>query len=132
MMVFRDNRGREWHITLTAGLVREVRQRTELDLSSPLQSTNAFARFLANPCGFADALWVLVEAEAESRQVSEADFLCALDGSALEDAMRAACLAIAELFPRGQIAKALKGRAEAWLRLFDECAVKHYSAEANE
>ncbi len=87
---FRDGAGREWLVEIHAWGIKQVRQRTGVNLGTLHQ--NGFAplgELLGDVEKFVDVLYVLCAEQAEKRGVSDEQFGRSITGDAGEDAANA-------------------------------------------
>jgi hypothetical protein len=109
MPSFTDNQNRKWHVTLSVATVKALRDRINLDLLSTDETQKpAFERLAGDPVLMVDALWVLVEPQAQTQGVTDVEFGSSLGGDSIEDATNAFLEALAEFFPRQRRAVMLK------------------------
>lgn len=100
MRAFRDHGGREWVVRIDPSQGKLVRARTGVDLFA-LTNNNLgpLGDLLADPIRFVDVLWVLCEAEARARSVSEEAFGAGLFGDPLGAAVDAFVEELVDFFP---------------------------------
>lgn len=97
---FTDSRGRQWCPVLTAGLLREVRLATGMDVGRMLLDPDGTGRILfEDPGALVDVLWVLCRADAVSRGVDPNAFADGFDADVMEPAVGALLAAVDHFFP---------------------------------
>ncbi len=97
MSKFTDARGRDWVIVVTVGTIKKVREHLSLDLADLSQAT--MDRLATDPCLLVDTLWLIVEADATQRKVSQEGFAEGLVGDPIDLAVSALLGALVDFFP---------------------------------
>jgi hypothetical protein len=100
MPTFKDTNGREWLVTINVAQVRRVREKLSVNLADV--HTDAVLAKLQDPVTLVDVLFVLVEAQAHERHISDEDFAAGLGGDALEAACAAILEALCDFFPKAK------------------------------
>lgn len=132
MSTFFDCKGRDWKLSLTVGALADVRRHAGLDFGKVLRSqTDLIALLFDDPENLVKVLWVLVSARAEERKVTPEDFACGFDGPALEQATEALLQAIADFFPRSQVAKVLKAQLTERLKEMDQMVIRQMTGSTS-
>jgi hypothetical protein len=98
MPSFKDTSGREWLVTLNVAQVKRVRERLGVNLAD-LQEGNLLTR-LADPVLLVDVLFVLVQPQAEEKNITDEQFAAGLGGDTLADAATALLEALCDFFPQ--------------------------------
>jgi hypothetical protein len=75
--------GCEWTITLTIGLVAELKRSIKIDLMSDASAGDLF-KLCSDPTLLAECLWLLCKKQAETLQVTREQFDSDLDGDTLD------------------------------------------------
>jgi hypothetical protein len=103
MAKLKDNKGREWEVLIDVPQLKRVRERVKFDLGKLFANDLAGLRQLATePEVLVDVLFVLVQEEAEKRNVSPEDFGRSLAGDSLEAGFDALMEALADFYPSRQ------------------------------
>jgi len=97
MAKFTDGLKREWTITVTTGAIKKVRKALNIDLADIDQAT--YSRLANDPILLVDLLWLLMEAAAKQREVTEESFAEGLVGDPIDSATAALLEAVADFFP---------------------------------
>lgn len=85
--IFTDTKGRQWDLQLSVRSAADVHKRTGADLlNQPLKAIELFG---TDQFKFFDAAWCIVRPQAEAWGVSESQFLDAIAGDAIEQALDA-------------------------------------------
>lgn len=113
---FRDAAGRTWHLLLTIGRARAIREATGVDVGR-VEDGAFFLQIRRDPEKFASVLWLLCEKQAEllNPPLTPAAFVEALDGNALDAAREAISQAVISFTPA-----AVRGALEIVLRKTNE------------
>ena len=123
MRKWKDNEGRDWSITVNVTSIKNVRDVTGINLSG-LFKDQAQALF-DDIVMFVDVLWVLTEAQATHRGVTQEQFAAGLVGDAIENAADALLEDVIDFFPSGRraIFRATKNKADAAAKLMEAKAM---------
>lgn len=113
---FRDAQGRTWHLLLTIGRARAIREATGVDVGR-VEDGTFFVQLRRDPETFAAVLWLLCEKQAEllNPPLTPAMFVEALDGNSLDAAREAIAQAVISFTPA-----AVRGPLEIVLRKTNE------------
>lgn len=95
---FTDNNGREWRMHLTLGSIKEINEKTKLNLLDPWDGKTIDA-LAADPFRLGEVLATGVAPETEEEAVALAE---GLRGVGLDNAMAALHEELASFFPAGQ------------------------------
>ena len=104
-----DTQGRVWTLHVTVDTIKRVRALTGTDLLA-VAGGDLLERLSTDPIILADVLFAVVKPEADTRQVSDADFGRALAGDVIAVATSALLEELVDFFPapkRALLAKAL-------------------------
>lgn len=104
-----DTQGRVWTLHVTVDTIKRVRALTGTDLLA-VAGGDLLERLSTDPILLADVLFAVVKPEADTRQVSDADFGRALAGDVIAVATSALLEELVDFFPapkRALLAKAL-------------------------
>jgi hypothetical protein len=111
MPTFKDNKGREWSLSIDVYLLDQVEQRVDG----------------LKPVKFVRVLWVLIEEDAKARSVTPEQFGRALAGDALEAAASAFVDAVA-LFSPSRPRKLIRAMMEAGEKVSDRATARALEA----
>jgi len=116
MASFTDNKGRVWHVNITVGDCRTVKQMTGVDLGNLL--ANEFAelnRLLGDIVLMVDVIYVCCKDEADANEITDVEFGQSLAGDSIEAACNAFIEAYADFCPsrQGQILRNLTAMTTA-------------------
>ena len=89
MSCFSDSKGREWGLALDFGLLRTLKKMAQVDFGDPEQFGRVWAELLFDDEKALKVLWRCVETQATDAGVSETQFLEAMNGEVLENALDA-------------------------------------------
>lgn len=93
MSSFKDTLGREWELSLTAGMATRIREVTGIPilLVATVEGVDNWrgAELPADPVKFVDALWLFVAKQAEKKGVTRSEFEDAFGEKTYEDAAAA-------------------------------------------
>ena len=103
---FRDAEGREWHLSLSIGLARRIKDEVGVDFGQ-LADGKLLAELGTDPEKLCSALWLMCEKQAERQSVTPEGFAESLDGDAIDGAMEALVEAIV-LFTRSHLRNAMR------------------------
>ena len=98
MKTFADNAGRTWLVCLNVGALKRVRAMASVDLLEVVDG-KLIERLVRDPVLLCDVLYAVCKPEAESRGVSEDEFLSSLSGDVIDQATRALFEEIVDFFP---------------------------------
>jgi hypothetical protein len=100
MRAFNDNKGRVWNIEITIDAVKRLRDLLQLDLLETDQNnkTPAITRLGTDVVALIDAIFCLVQPQAESLGVSDIEFARSIGGKAALEAQNAFYEELADFF----------------------------------
>jgi len=122
MRTFKDNRGRDWPVTVTVSTVKRVRDLAKVDLlddaagkGKDAAESSVFARLASDAILLADVLWAVVQPRALELNVAQADFEDALAGDAIDAATTALLEELTDFYPpqRRRALKLVLGKIKA-------------------
>lgn len=96
MQKFKDNTGREWAIELNGWAMKRIHERLGIACRNP----QAVFESVDDLPLFCDILYVLCEAQAKERGVSDEDFGKSLGGDAIDEAVEAFISEAIPFFPK--------------------------------
>lgn len=109
MAKFTDCKKREWHLTLTNGDLRIIRERTGVELGKITFDQPKLAEFFNDSEQVGKVLWTLCEEQARSAGVDSLSFDKGFDGNANRDAAVALYDAMLDFSPWSKTAQTIKG-----------------------
>lgn len=119
--MFKDSQGMEWKLLLTVGLIEQVQEEGQLDLSNMLKDPKEFATLLVHdPKKLVMGLWVMCEEQAKFCGLDAKQFGKRFDRDTLDRAVDALCDAVVAFYPRGSAGRVLRGRLPAILKEMDQ------------
>lgn len=86
MVSFKDNNGREWHLTANVPIARKIKEQLGVDI---LRTQKALETLSEDPITLVDVLWLMVKDQAEAQQVTSDDFGASLFGESIGAAIDA-------------------------------------------
>jgi len=98
MHSFTDRQGQSWNLDLNISSAKQVRAATEVDLLN-VDDGRLFAGVLTDSAKLADVLFVLCQAQAAERNISDEAFGRALAGDSIEAAADALLAEIIAFYP---------------------------------
>ena len=112
---YTDGLGQTWIIKINVNTVTRVREQTEVDLSSLIESGEKMADLLFSKREtVAKILYILCERQAKEKGVDAATFAEGLDAESIPLAIDAFVQAVVDFYPRPQLAQAIR---ETWAKL---------------
>lgn len=113
---FTDTAGMRWVVALNVTLLRQIRQRLDLDLMRLLDDEGQIlTRLASDPALLVDLIYLLCAEEAERLGISDETFGRRLGGDTLDAATDALLEAVVDFFPSAQrrIGRTMLGKARA-------------------
>lgn len=98
--VFKDEAGRDWHVFIGVAQLRKVREQTGFD-GAGLLLHETFKQ-LGDPILLVDVLFVLLESQINAKQLTPEQFAEGFAGDAIERALDALVMAVADFLPSTQ------------------------------
>ena len=95
---FTDTEGRTWTVRITVAEIKRVRAALDVDLLD-LADGRLIRRLMDDPVLLCDALYVLVQPQAEEAGVSDEEFGAAMGGEAIARATEAMVEALTDFIP---------------------------------
>lgn len=92
---FKDLAGREWNLNINIGAMRRAKTQN-IDLSMPV---NQLREFVMDDVFMVDAIWAVIQPDADAKGISKEQFESAIDGKAIESARDALWVALEEYYP---------------------------------
>ena len=106
MQNFKDRDGREWQVVLNVFQMKRVRAALGVDLINVIEldkdgqvRVDMIDKIANDPCLLVDILWVLVQDQARTLNVTDEQFGTALAGDAIESATKAFLDELVDFFP---------------------------------
>lgn len=94
---------REWLVSLTIGLLGDIKRETGIDLASIFTNGERLAEMLfSDTLKIVDAIWMICREQAAAAGVTEEQFLRLIDGDALDAATHAIILGVTDFFPKAR------------------------------
>ena len=120
-MAFTDFKGRRWIVSITIGALKRLKEQKGVDLldteNQENQTDPTMLRLFTDPLSVMDLIFCLVENQAKETNVSQDDFLDAMDGNALNEAQAALLSGLNHFFlscGKPHLAKGMKKIQEAY------------------
>lgn len=98
--VFTDEKQRQWSVFIGVSQLRKVREQTSFD-GAGLLLQETFQK-LNDPVLLVDVLWVLLESQANAKQISQEEFAEGFVGDAIERALDSLVGAVSDFLPSTQ------------------------------
>lgn len=109
MASFRDHEGRLWEVAIRIAEVRRVKSMLSIDLTKLIDDKlKGLGELIADPCAFADVLYVVCKPQLDAAGVSDTQFGEAFGGDTLERAVNAFVEALFDFFPNPTVRQSLK------------------------
>ena len=106
MRIFKDRNGQDWQIVLNVNQMKRIRAALGIDLVNVITldregavKVDMIDRIANDPCLLVDILWVLVQDQARTLNVTDEQFGTALAGDAIESATKAFLDELVDFFP---------------------------------
>ena len=106
MQIFKDRNGQDWQVILNVFQMKRVRASLGVDLINVIEldkdgqvKVDMVDRIANDPCLLVDILWVLVQDQARTLNVTDEQFGTALAGDAIEAATKAFLDELVDFFP---------------------------------
>ena len=116
MSKFTDTEGRVWNVQLTVHLVKEVKQRLDVDLLDE-HVHETLTLLTGDIVKSVDVLYVLCSQQADKNEISDVEFGQALYGDVLFEGINAMVEALIDFFPNP--------KKRTWIRKLWEKATSH-------
>jgi len=94
--IFRDNAGRTWTVAINVDAIKRVRDLLHEDL---LDAKNVIHRLMIDPILLCDAIYCVCKPQADTEQISDAQFAQAMAGDAIAYAKTALIEELINFFP---------------------------------
>ena len=98
MRSFKDNKEREWNISVNVASIKRVRDECELDLLKIVEGT-LIDKLMTDPVLLVDVLFVLCRPQVKELDITDEDFGEAMAGDAIEHAVIAFLDALVDFCP---------------------------------
>lgn len=132
MRTFNDAKGRQWEIAVNAGTVIKVHTQTGIHLPGLFgDELKGYVDFLDDPIKQARVLWSIARAPTDKgtqAAVSEADFLEALNGDAMADAVLALEEELISFFPQKAKREGIRSLLRKWQQIGESLTQKGIKA----
>lgn len=99
MKTFTDNTGREWAIDLTIGAAKRLKSLLNVDLLNFARFQDTIGTLTTDRDVFCSALFCLVQAQANAKQIVEDAFWDSMNGDTLDAAIEAFVQELIAFFP---------------------------------
>lgn len=120
MRTFNDNAGRTWTVAINVNAVRRCRSLLGIDLYGLLDDGfRGLGDLLSDVVRLIDVVYVLVEDQADARDVSDEDFGRSLSGDSIDQITEAFLGALTDFFPSPRVREALTRMIAASGRMRD-------------
>tara|TARA_Y100001951_G_scaffold51062_1_gene40331 strand:+ start:2155 stop:2649 length:495 start_codon:yes stop_codon:yes gene_type:complete len=116
MSKFTDTEGRVWNVQLTVHLVKEVKQRLDVDLLDE-QVHETLTLLTGDIVKSVDVLYILCSSQAEKNEISDVEFGESLYGDVLFEGINAMVEALIDFFPNP--------KKRMWIRRLWEKSTSH-------
>ena len=116
MSKFTDTEGRVWNVQLTVHLVKEVKQRLDVDLLDE-QVHETLTLLTGDIVKSVDVLYILCSSQADKNEISDVEFGQSLYGDVLFEGINAMVEALIDFFPNP--------KKRMWIRRLWEKSTSH-------
>lgn len=116
MSKFTDTEGRVWNVQLTVHLVKEVKQRLDVDLLDE-QVHETLTLLTGDIVKSVDVLYILCNSQADKNEISDVEFGQSLYGDVLFEGINAMVEALIDFFPNP--------KKRMWIRRLWEKSTSH-------
>jgi len=109
MKTFNDNAARSWTVQVNVDAIKRVRDLAQVNLLEVVEG-KLLERLISDPILLCDVIYCLCKPEADTKNVSDADFGRAMAGDAIDGATTALLEELVDFFPQAKrrvLAKAL-------------------------
>ena len=109
MKTFNDNAARSWTVQVNVDAIKRVRDLAQVNLLEVVEG-KLLERLISDPILLCDVIYCLCKPEADTKNVSDADFGRAMAGDAIDGATTALLEDLVDFFPQAKrrvLAKAL-------------------------
>lgn len=108
---FKDNKKREWILVISIPAAKRIKEMLGVDI---LDIDEGLKQLSSDPILLCDVLFILIEAQADKKGVTDEDFGGALAGEGLQDACESFIEALINFSPpkRAKILRAMQETAE--------------------
>lgn len=98
---FKDTINNEWDCKITFGIIDQIKELMDIDLSTLSDDPDLFLSIVREPRKFFDLLYAVLKKQADARNMTKDQFDDAIsDGAVIEDALDCFVLGIANFSPR--------------------------------
>ena len=98
MHTFADTQGRTWTVTINVDVIRRVRSLLNINLLEAVEG-RLLERLITDPVLLCDILFVVIQPEAVTKDISDEDFGRSLGGDVLDLATTALLEELVDFFP---------------------------------
>ena len=123
MSKFTDTEGRVWNVQLTVHLVKEVKQRLDVDLLDE-QVHETLTLLTGDIVKSVDVLYILCSSQADKNEISDVEFGQSLYGDVLFEGINAMVEALIDFFPNP--------KKRMWIRRLWEKSTSHMNKTNDE
>jgi hypothetical protein len=99
MPTFKDRKGGEWLVEVTAGTVKRVRSMLGVDLLKAVEGGELLNRMISDPVFLVDLLYVVCKPQADAKQISDYEFGELMAGESILHATNALMEALISFSP---------------------------------
>ena len=105
MLIFKDNAGRTWTVSVDVAAVKRARSLAGVDMLDLKGTMSGIERYPVLVC---DALWAIVKPQADHAGIDEESFLASLAGDCIEVAARSLLAELVDFSPNHRERAALR------------------------
>ncbi len=110
MKTFTDNAGRTWTVAINVECIKRVKTLLSVNLLDAIEG-KLIEELVSDPVLLCDVVYCVCKPEADTNEVSDEEFGCAMAGDAIDNATTALLEELVDFFPSGKrqvLAKALQ------------------------
>jgi hypothetical protein len=118
---YKDKEGRTWRISLTVGILADVREHYQIEIGKMLSSEKGLVELVfADPERFCNVLYLIVKDQVDKAGISDRQFGNSFDGPTWDRAILAFLRAVADFFPRSKVSVVIKRKLTQMMAKMDE------------
>ena len=101
MKTFADNAARTWTVQINVDTIKRVRDLAQVNLLEVIEG-KLLERLISDPILLCDVIYCVCQPEADTKNISDADFGRSMAGDAIDGATTALLEELVDFFPQGK------------------------------